>query len=165
MTPGDSAAATVFVRTTPEHAFHVFTARINTWWRVGARFRIGGRSPGRLALEPSVGGRLTEHVEHSAGEKTYEVGRVLSFEPAERLLLEWRGVNYKPGESTIVEVTFKACGEGTLVRVEHTGFDALDQDHPARHGLPTHQFLADVGSFWGDLLTSFRMTAYPTDSV
>jgi uncharacterized protein YndB with AHSA1/START domain len=97
-----------------------------------------------------------ETVERSSGERTFQVGSVVVWEPPRRLALEWRGVNFKPHEKTLVEVTFTSAGDGTMVRVEHSGWSELPEDHPARHGLTGAAFARMIGMWWGDLLTSLR---------
>jgi uncharacterized protein YndB with AHSA1/START domain len=152
MTAGDSARASVFVAVPPDHAFDVFTREIDLWWRKGPKFRIAGRQPGQLSFEPGVGGRLFETV----GPQAYEVGRVTAWEPGARLEFEWRGVNFKPGEKTIVEVRFAPLRAGTMVTVEHRGWSALPPDHPARHGLEGADFSRMIGLWWGELMTALR---------
>jgi len=154
--PGDSAAATVHVAVSIEDAFEVFTREIDLWWRRGRRFRIAGKNPGRLFFEPRLDGRLFETVTFDARERTFEVGRVMVWEPPRRIVLQWRGVNFAPHEHTTVEVTFQPTSTGTLVRVEHRGWSRLPDDHPARHGLVGPAFSRMIGLWWGDLLTALR---------
>lgn len=158
MTPhgGDAAKVSVFVAVLPEDAFEVFTREIDLWWRQGPQYRIAGRRRGQLFLEAGDGGRLFETFEASRGPATIEVGRVTAWEPPRRLALEWRGVNFRPQEKTFVDVAFEPSGEGTLVTVRHSGWSALPDDHPVRHGLVGVAFSRRIGLWWGDLLTSFR---------
>lgn len=153
---GDSATVSVFVRVLPADAFDVFTNEIDLWWRTGPQYRIAGKRRGQLVFEPKLGGRLFETFEVKTGPKTIEVGLVTSWEPPHRLELEWRGVNFKPGEKTFVEVLFRRQGEGTLVTVRHRGWSALRDDHPARHGLTGADFSRMIGMWWGGLMTSLR---------
>jgi uncharacterized protein YndB with AHSA1/START domain len=153
---GDAATATVFVALTPGAAFEVFTQEIDLWWRHGKKFRIGGRRQGQIAIEAKLGGRLFETFENRGARRTFDVGKVLAWEPPHTLCLEWRGVNFKPDERTFVDVTFVASGDGTLVTVRHRGWTALRDDHPARHGLKGAAFSRMIGLWWGELLTSLR---------
>ncbi|HLV65919.1 MAG TPA: SRPBCC domain-containing protein [Polyangiaceae bacterium] len=155
-TVGDSAAATVYVAVPVDDAFDVFTNEIDLWWRRGRRFRISGKRPGRIVFEPRLGGRLFETAELASGARVFEVGTVVEWDPPRRLALEWRGVNFKPHEKTIVEVTFTPSGDGTFVRVEHRGWSALSPEHPARHGLVGAAFARRIGLWWGGLLSSLR---------
>jgi uncharacterized protein YndB with AHSA1/START domain len=154
--PGDGATVTVAVRASPADAFEIFTREIDLWWRQGPRFRIAGRRRGQLCFESGVGGRLFETVHLAAGPRAFVVGSILEWEPAARLVFEWRGVNFKPHESTRVEVTFRAAGESTLVTVVHSGFSTLPADHPARHGLENAAFSRMMGLWWGELMTGLR---------
>ena len=122
----------------------------------GPEVRIGGRSPGRLTFEPGVGGRLLETVDLLAGPRAFVVGRVTAWDPPARLELEWRGVNFKPDEKTLVSVRFEPARGGTRVTVRHSGWGALPEGHPARHGLVGPAFSRMIGLWWGDLLTAFR---------
>jgi uncharacterized protein YndB with AHSA1/START domain len=159
-TPGDSAAASVYVAVAPEDAFDVFTNEIDLWWRHGRRFRIAGKRPGKLVFETRLGGRLFETV----GERTFVVGSVIEWEPPRRFALEWRNVNFAAHEKTLVEVTFTPQGDGTTVRVVHSGWASIRDDHPARHGQPTAAFLRSTGMWWGDLLTALREHAGARDA-
>lgn len=154
--PGDSAAVTVFVECAQADAFDVFTREIDAWWRTGPRFRIAGRRRGTLVFEPGEGGRLFETFELSTGSKTIEVGKVLVWDPPARLSLEWRGVNFKPHESTVVDVTFAASGDGTTVTVRHRGWSALPDDHPVRHGLVGAELSRMIGMWWAELMRGLR---------
>jgi len=156
VTAGDAASVSVFVRVPPHDAFDVFTREIDLWWRHGPQFRIAGRRRGQIFFESGEGGRLFETFESGAGPRTFDVGKVTLWDPPTRLELEWRGVNFKPTEKTRVEVTFAASGEGTLVTVRHSGFSALPEDHPVRHGLAGAAFSRMIGLWWGQLMTSLR---------
>jgi uncharacterized protein YndB with AHSA1/START domain len=153
----------VIVETTvavpPARAFEIFTRETDLWWRRGPRFRVAGRRPGVLELEPRLGGKLLEKFETASGNaKSIVVGTVLAWEPPSRLLLEWRNVNFAPDEKTQVEVRFEATQSGnTRVTLEHRGWAAIRPDHPARHEKQGREFIAFIGGFWGDLLTALRL--------
>lgn len=123
-TAGDRAAASVYVGVAIEDAFEVFTTEIDLWWRQGRRFRNAGKRPGKIVFESKLGGRVFETIQLSTGERTLQVGTVVEWDPPKRVALEWRNVNFKPHEKTLVEVTFTPQGEGTMVRVEHSGWSA-----------------------------------------
>jgi uncharacterized protein YndB with AHSA1/START domain len=168
--PGDQVRVTVGVAVPPEEAFRVFTEEVNLWWRRGKRFRNApGNAPGDtpedapsgagiVHIEPRVGGRLFESFDTAAGEQVVEMGRVLVWQPPERLLLRWRASNFSPHEHTEVEVLFKAVNAGlrTQVTVTHRGWAAIRSDHPVRHGQPSAEFIRTMGLWWGDLLTTLR---------
>lgn len=157
MITGDRATVTVLVDVEPEVAFEVFTQEIDLWWRRGIAYRVAGRKPGTLVLEGKVGGRLFEQYEGPAGPAVHEAGRITAWEPPARLAFDWRAVNFAPGEVTHVEVTFTRTESGrTQVVLVHGGFASLRPDHPVRHGEPPDRFIARIGRWWGDLLTSLR---------
>ena len=153
--PGDRASVSVFVRVAVGDAFDVFTREIDLWWRTGPAYRIAGRRRGQLVFEPRLGGRLFETFETTESH-TIQVGTVIAWEPPRRLALTWRGVNFKPHEATEVEVRFEPSGEGTMVTVVHSGWSALPEDHPARHGQVGADFSRRIGMWWSGLMTSFR---------
>jgi uncharacterized protein YndB with AHSA1/START domain len=153
---GDSARVSVLVAVAPADAFDVFTREIDLWWRTGPQYRIAGRRRGALCIEAGLGGRLFETFEVHGAPRTIEVGRVTLWEPPRRLALEWRGVDFAPHEKTLVEVDFDPAGDGTLVQVRHSGWSALRDDHPARHGKVGADFARMIGMWWGSLLSSLR---------
>lgn len=153
---GDRAAATVYVAVAIEDAFAVFTEEIDLWWRRGRKFRNAGKRVGQLHFEPWLGGRLFETVELGAGPRSFPIGEVVVWEPPSRLALTWRAVNFKAHESTLVEVSFTTRGEGTMVRVDHSGWSEIPDGHPARHGLRISDFARMNGMWWGELLSALR---------
>lgn len=157
--PGDQARVSVVVPADPDDTFRYFTEEIDQWWRQGRRFRVGAGRRGFIHMEPGVGGRLFESFETKAGAKIVQTGAVLVWEPPSRLVLEWRNVNFRADEATEVEVEFRAQSNGTLVIVTHRGWAGIRADHPARHGEDVGPFLAGLGRWWGDLMTSLRLHA------
>jgi uncharacterized protein YndB with AHSA1/START domain len=159
---GDGVKVTVTVNVAPIVAFEVFTTEIDRWWQRGPQYRVAGRRPGTLVLEPHEGGRLFESYDGADGNRAlHEAGRVVVWDPPHRLELDWRGGNFAPGEVTRVAVAFTDLGGRTRVDLVHTGFAALRPDHPVRHGEQTVAFIRRLGLWWGDLLTSFRELAAP----
>lgn len=152
MIPGDRVAVSVTVDATPDVAFDIFTTETDLWWRRGPAYRIAGRQPGIIAFTPGIGGALTE----TFGEQVFTTGTVTAWDPPRALGFEWRGVNFAPGESTRVHITFEPVPAGTRVTVVHTGWAALRPDHPVRHGQPVAAFIRNTGMWWGGLLTAFR---------
>jgi uncharacterized protein YndB with AHSA1/START domain len=155
--PGDAARVSVRVAVAPAEAFRVFTEEIDLWWRRGLKYRVAGKRRGILCIEARVGGRLFESLPTGKGTRVIETGRVTVWDPPARLVFEWRATNFAPAEKTEVEVRFEPSGDdATLVTVTHRGWAAIRPDHPARHGQDVAPFLASMGRFWGDLLTSLR---------
>lgn len=156
---GDRVQVTVVVEVDVDTAFTTFTRDIDLWWRQGPRFRVAGRHPGTLTFEARAGGRLFESYTSPAGPRSHQIGTVLVWEPPTRLVFEWRVVNFAPAERTEVEVRFEPARRGTRVTLEHRGWAAIRPDHPARHGQDVPAFLAELGGWWGDLLTALRRHA------
>ena len=152
-----SAPASVVVTTRidvdPATAFEVFTRDVDAWWKQGPRFRVHADRKTRMRFEPGVGGRLVEVVEGEAGEG-FEHGKVSVWDPPARLVFEMRGRNFRPGESTEVEVRFEDEHGMTRVTVEHRGWERFGPDHPVRHGLPGGAFRDMMGVWWADLLAA-----------
>jgi uncharacterized protein YndB with AHSA1/START domain len=150
-----TARVTTFVAVAPRDAFEVFTDEIDRWWGQGPRYRAP-RGAGVLSFR---GGANRALVETYADGAVREIGRVLVWQPSERLVFEWRNSNFAPREVTEVEVVFEARNGGTRVTLEHRGWDALPKDHPARHGeIDDAVVVARIGSWWGQLLTYFRLS-------
>lgn len=158
MTAGDRARVEIYVAVPPADAFEVFTLEIDQWWRRGPAYRVGGRHPGTMHLEPKPGGRIFEQL-GAGGGALHEVGIITAWEPPSRLEFEWRAVSFVAGESTVVEVRFEPRGEGTRVTLEHRGWAAIRGDHPVRHGKDVPAFVAGLGMWWAALLASVRERA------
>jgi uncharacterized protein YndB with AHSA1/START domain len=129
----------------PRRVFEAFTTEIGQWWRPHQLFPFTGRGDGRLAIEPRPGGRFTES--YPDGDE-FEIGRVLVWEPPERLALSWRAETFPPGVETSVHVRFEAVDTATRVVVEHLGWDALPQEHVARHTFPLFVFQQRLAGWW-----------------
>ncbi|MEQ1683597.1 MAG: SRPBCC domain-containing protein [Burkholderiaceae bacterium] len=151
-TPGDQASVTIGLAVSPLEAFEAFTQDIGLWWRRGPRFRNARGEQGIVCLEPGVGGRVFESFDGPAGEVVIEMGRTEVWDPPHRLLFAWRFSNFAPGESTEVEVLFQPSANGCRVTVMHRGWSQVRADHPARHGLPSAEFIRMIGLWWADLL-------------
>jgi uncharacterized protein YndB with AHSA1/START domain len=152
---GDQCVVSVLVEVPPAEAFRVFTEEIDAWWRRGLRYRLG-KQRSVVHLEPRLGGRLFESFESSSGSQVFETGHVELWQPPERLVLQWRAVNFAPSEWTEVDVCFQPSPSGTLVTVRHSGWSRLKADHPVRHGQDTPAFLRRMGLWWGDLASALR---------
>jgi uncharacterized protein YndB with AHSA1/START domain len=133
-----------------EHAFAVFTEGFDTWW---PRSHHIGKSPMKRAIvEGKAGGRL--YSEQADGTEC-DWGRVLVWEPPQRLVMAWQ-INehwqYEPDLAKASEVEIRFTGEPdgrTRVDLEHRHFD--------RHGVGGETIRTAVGSEggWGTLLQLF----------
>jgi uncharacterized protein YndB with AHSA1/START domain len=156
MSAAERARVTTFVAVTPDAAFEVFTDEIDRWWRRGPRFRMSPGEESVLCFELDASGRRL--VERTP-ERVREIGRVLAWEPGQRLLFEWRGGNFAPDEVTEVEVRFEPFNDGTRVTLEHRGWESIRDDHPARHGQQGRAFGVMIGTHWSELMTAYRLYA------
>jgi uncharacterized protein YndB with AHSA1/START domain len=156
----NAAAATanvaVRVAVSPAVAFDLFVRELDQWWLHGPKYRHAGSAPGSICIEPSLGGRVFETWHDGAMQREFELGRVTVWQPPERLAFSWRNATFAPLEQTEVDVSFAAVGNGTLVTVRHRGWQALRQDHPARHGMADEEFARSIGMWWGQQLSSLR---------
>ncbi len=141
------------VRATPQQAFAVFTQEIGAWWRPNRLFQLTPRGDGALRFEPGENGRLVTRLDTG---KEFEIGRITVWLPGERLAFTWRQATFAPHQATEVEVRFEPVGDETRVTVEHRGWDALPQEHAARHGFPLMIFQARQAEHWRDLLNAMN---------
>jgi uncharacterized protein YndB with AHSA1/START domain len=161
---GDQCVVSVLVEVPPPEAFRVFSEEIDAWWRRGLRYRLGKQRT-VVHLEPKLGGRLYESYETSSGSQVFETGRVMVWQPPQRLVLEWRAINFAPSERTEVDVHFQASPSGTLVTITHRGWSFLPDDHAVRHGQDAATFLRRMGLWWGDLASALRERVVASSST
>jgi hypothetical protein len=118
---------TVTVRPAPDVAFALFTGRTADWWPL-ATHSVGRADARSVVVEPGVGGRIVETL---ADGSTAVWGTVDVWEPPRRVRFTWH-----PGtpedEATLVEVTFRPAGGGTVVELVHTGWDCRPDGAAAR---------------------------------
>ena len=141
----------VLVAASPEHAFDVFTNGIGRWWPQS--HHIGKADLDRPVIEPSTGGRWYELCVDGT---ECEVGKVLAWDPPQRLLLAWQlthDFTYDPDLVTEVEVTFSPEGDGTRVNLEHRNLERLG-DHAE-----TLRESIDSPNGWGLLLRLYSEAA------
>jgi uncharacterized protein YndB with AHSA1/START domain len=108
-----------------ERAFRVFTERMGTWWPLETHSIAVDQELGQkaetLKVDTREGGRIEEVLEDGS---TRDWGGVLAWEPPHRVLFAWKP-NDRPTPPTEVEVRFNTESDGTLVEVEHRGWDRL----------------------------------------
>ena len=109
---------TVQVTASPDRAFAFFTRRMGRWWPHA--HSLLGAPQEDVVIEPRSGGRWYER---GADGSEYDWGRVLAWEPPERIVLAWQldaDWRYDPDLLTEVEVRFVALGaDATRVELEH----------------------------------------------
>lgn len=102
-----------------EHAFTVWTSRIDAWWP--RDHTVTGQAD-LVVLQTGVGGRIYERtsdgVEHDWGEVTV-------WKPPTQLAYLWH-LGADRADATEVEIRFLAQGEGaTRIEIEHRGWQRL----------------------------------------
>ncbi|MFC5260616.1 SRPBCC domain-containing protein [Kribbella qitaiheensis] len=102
------------------HAFDVWTGRCAAWWPPS--HTVSG-NPDAITFEPRPGGRIFET--SPAGDE-HLWGEILDWEPPGRLRFRWH-LFFDPSEATEVELTFTPHPDGTVVRLEQTGWDKLGE--------------------------------------
>jgi uncharacterized protein YndB with AHSA1/START domain len=144
-----AARAEVVVDASPLHAFRIFTDEIGLWWRRDTPYWNDRERGLSVRIEPGVGGRFIEVYDLEAGDG-FEVGHVTVWEPGERLALTWTQVGWPEGVSTDLEITFEPAGDGTVVRLEQTGFERVPD---------AEQFMPGYDAGWKEVLGWFAERA------
>jgi uncharacterized protein YndB with AHSA1/START domain len=136
----------VTVQATPERAFEVFTAGFGTWWPLESH-HIGATMAVEAVMEPRTAGRWFER---DADGNECDWGFVTEWEPPRRVLLAWHltpeyQFDPDPDKATEVEVTFTPADGGTLVELEHRGFEKYPDAAAIRKSVSSE-------GGWGSLL-------------
>ena len=137
----------------PATAVEAVTQDIAAWWQPDPLFQITPQGDGALHFEPGPRGRLVTRL---ANGETFEIGRILVWEPGRRLVFVWRQASFTAGQSTEVEVRFEPVGHETRVSVEHRAWDTIPRAHAARHGFPEHVTLQRAADWWRVSLGALR---------
>jgi hypothetical protein len=114
-------------RTVPltiDRAFELFTVRMVEWWPL-ATHSIGGAAAAGIRFEPVVGGRVLE-VSQDSTESSW--ADVIAWDPPERFVLAWHP-SLEPEAASIVEIRFHSVTDGTVVHVEHRGWEEFGAEH------------------------------------
>jgi prepilin-type processing-associated H-X9-DG protein len=113
----------VLVDADPATAFDVFTTGISRWWPM-AELSVHGDG----ATVAFVDGNI---VESSAGKNDVLWGTVTRWEPPAAVAFTWHPGSI-PERASHVEVTFDATEGGTLVTLEHRGWEVFEDPAAAR---------------------------------
>jgi uncharacterized protein YndB with AHSA1/START domain len=141
---------TLMVSAAQNHAFDVFTNRLDAWWPKS--HGIGATPVKQSFIEPHKGGRW--YTTHEDGSETV-VGRMLAWEPPHRILFSWEvSAEWKPDPSVASEVEITFVPEGphmTRVHLEHRNFEALGKEGGEK-------MRGSVDGGWPGLLELFKRT-------
>jgi hypothetical protein len=115
----------ITVNATPEHAFEVFTAKIDRWWP--KTHGIGASPIQKSVIEPFVGGRWYTRCEDGSD---VVVGHVRVWQPGAQLVVSWEvNAAWKPDArvtyASEIEVRFSPEAAGTRVELEHRNFERM----------------------------------------
>ncbi len=139
------------VKAPPARAFELFTAGMSRWWLKTHTINPTKSPIKDILVEPHAGGRWFERGEDGS---ECQWGKVLVWEPPQRLLLAWQ-INsewrYDPAIETEVEIRFTADGSGTLVALEHR--------HLERLGAAAEAMAQAFNGGWSSLLEQFATKA------
>jgi uncharacterized protein YndB with AHSA1/START domain len=137
----------IFVDAAPETAFRVFTEQTAAWWPL-QKYGIFLEDAETVVFEDRDGWRLVEKAKD--GRET-EWGEVLDYKFASRVRFTWHPGRDADDEPTEIEVTFTADKDGTLVVLEHRGWENLTGERlGSREG---------YASGWPGVLEQYRQVA------
>ena len=141
---------TIEVRAPIARAFDIFANRMGQWWHKEHSI-ARETTQANVVIEPRHGGRWYEV---GADGSEHDWGRVLAYEPPNRLLLAWqltRDFQYDPNFETTVEVRFEERDGLTLVEFEHRDLE--------RMGADAVQLFEGMDGGWAMLLGLFKAEA------
>jgi SAM-dependent methyltransferase len=124
---------TVTVRRDLEGSFDLFTEQMGSWWPLDAYSRAVSEFEGeglhavRLEFQARAGGSILEHMSDG---RSLPWGEVIAWHPPHSVLMAWRP-HSSPEPPTEVEVRFTAREDGTLIELEHRGWERLSEDFRA----------------------------------
>lgn len=136
----------VTVDCTVEEAFRVFTTDAMSWWPL-AGHSIHEDAVQQIVFEPHEGGDVYELT--AAGEKGHWA-TVVTWEPPNRLVLEWNVLRREP-VPTELEVRFLPEGDSTRVELEHRGWEAVVEAAEAKR--------ESYEKGWGEVLGAYERGA------
>jgi uncharacterized protein YndB with AHSA1/START domain len=116
---------TVTVPRSTEQAFRVFTEQMGTWWPLDTHSIAVDQGLEQraetLKIDAREGGRIAEVLEDGS---TRDWGGIVVWEPPHRVVYSWKPNNH-PTPPTEVDVRFIPRNDGTLVELEHRGWELI----------------------------------------
>ena len=132
------------------HAFDTWTGAIDRWWPHD--HSVSADPDLQVVFELRAGGRIYER---TAAGVEHDWGDVLVVEPPDRVVFRWY-LTSTPDDATEVEITFHAKDDGTLVRLEHRGWerfaDGAERRTANRRG-------------WSDVTAEYRLACTEPPAV
>jgi hypothetical protein len=126
----------------PEHAFMVWTTRIDTWW---PRDHTVTGNAELVVLESGLGGRIFERTVDGT---EHQWGEVTLWDPPSELGYRWH-LGSDPATATDVAIRFRPEGiTTTRVEIEHRGWERL--------GEAATEWRARNNAGWDSLLPHFE---------
>ena len=154
--PAGAATAvrqSIVVQAPQERAFAIFTERMGSWWPLDS-YALGAQPVVDAIVEPRSGGRWYERSDDGS---EVEWGRVLAWEPPDRVVLTWElSADFRPDPAIHTEVEVRFSPEGahrTRVVLEHRGLEAYGE----RAAEMRETYGSDGG--WAGLLRAYAATA------
>ena len=109
----------------PAEAFDLFTTRMSSWWPLQTHSVFTGDSEA-VVFESFAGGRV---IERSRTGQEHVWAEIVAYDRPRRFVLAWHPGG---GPATEVEVAFTPSDDGTLVELEHRGWEVFEKPEAAR---------------------------------
>ena len=117
----NQVSESIMISAPKSKVFDAFVNHIDRWWpRVGTYRYSFAQAPKKslhIQFEAKLNGRFYEEYDDGS---SYEIGRITSWQPPDRLAYTWRDPKWPA--STNVTVTFVEADGITTVTVLHAGF-------------------------------------------
>jgi uncharacterized protein YndB with AHSA1/START domain len=127
-----------------ERAFDIWVNRPSLWWPKSHTVNKGDDLA--IVFESHPGGRIYERTREGVES---DWGKVESWEPPNRVVYSWH-LFFDPAEATTVAVTFTETDSGTLVRIEHGGWERLGEATGTQRRTNTNRAWVAVTPFYID---------------
>jgi uncharacterized protein YndB with AHSA1/START domain len=148
-----SVRKTVTVNASQATAFRVFCEEIASWWPLG-EYTIGTQPAVAVVLEPRQGGRWYEQ---AADGTQCDWGRVVAWQPPERLVVTWEiSADWAPDSSISSEIDVHFVPDGpstTRVELEHRNLGTFGDRAETMRGI------FDSENGWTGLLARYAAFA------
>jgi hypothetical protein len=114
----------VFLEAWPEEAFGMYIDEIGLGLRTIGSPLIQPETGRYIRFKRDASGRFVELYD-AVTREAFDLGRITVWSPGRRLAFTWREPDWPEGASTDVDIHFEPIFGGTLVRIEHSGFERI----------------------------------------